>query len=88
MGNSYTLKNDNNDSSLKYFSDHSISEWSFAEFEASFNKDKPKPVNGAKIKNTYLSIMKNIQSFSNVPNFVKTKACRLLSSTESPQIKP
>lgn len=88
MGNLYTLENDNNDPSLKYISDHSISEWSFAEFEASFNKDKPKPANVAKIKNKYLSIMKNIQSFSNIPDFVKIEACRLLSSIESPQIKP
>jgi hypothetical protein len=35
-----------------------------------------------------LSIMKSILDSSTVPNFVKTKVHRLLSSLESPKTKP
>ena len=51
MDNTYKLKDDHkNCSFLKYFSDHPISEWSFIEFEAAVNKDKPIPPNATKAK--------------------------------------
>jgi hypothetical protein len=88
MNNTYKLKNDHkNCSSLKYFSDHPISEWSFIEFEAAVNKDKLIPPNATKTKKTYFSIMRNIQDSSTVPGFVKTEVHRLLSSLESPKTK-
>ena len=88
MNNRYKLKNYKKKPSLKYFADNRISEWSFKKFEASFNKNKTIPVNTAKIKNTYLTNMKNIQDLNDVPDFVKMEARRLLTLSESPETKP
>ncbi|KAG2234057.1 hypothetical protein INT48_006202 [Thamnidium elegans] len=85
MDKSYKLKNKTNNPYFKYFSDHPISKWSFAESEASFNKYKLYPANDAKIKNTYLSIVDSVQSSSDVPDFARIKARRFSSSLKSPE---
>lgn len=81
MDYSYRLKHDN--PSFKYFSDHPIIEWSFANFTRSFDDSKIKPTNFTKIKNTYISKMKDIQKLNDVPYFVKEEVRRLLSLIES-----
>ncbi|KAI8880659.1 hypothetical protein K501DRAFT_324882 [Backusella circina FSU 941] len=64
MDKTYKLTNEKNDPSLKYFSENPISDWSFAGYKASFNKAKARPVNAAKIKNTYLSLLERIQQLN------------------------
>ncbi|CEP07358.1 hypothetical protein [Parasitella parasitica] len=82
MDYSYKLKHGN--PSLEYFSDHPIIEWSFTDFARSFDDGKIKPTKFTKIKNTYISNIKDIQKL-NVPDFVKKEVRRLLSLIESPE---
>ncbi|OAC98167.1 hypothetical protein MUCCIDRAFT_115687 [Mucor lusitanicus CBS 277.49] len=88
MDKSYKLKSKTNNPYFEYFSNHPISEWSFPEFKASFNKDRLHPVNDTKIKNTYLSVMQSIQNSSDAPDFAKAEARRLSSSLKSPDSEP
>ncbi|CAO3648148.1 unnamed protein product [Mucor hiemalis] len=60
----------------------SISDWSFTVYKASFNKDKAKPANAAKIKNIYLSLLKKIQELNDVPDSVKAEIQCLSSALE------
>lgn len=61
----------------------------FAEFKASYNKDKLYyPANDTEIKNTYLSIMDGIQSSSVLPDFVRIEARRLSSALKTPETDP
>ncbi|KAG2215053.1 hypothetical protein INT46_008287 [Mucor plumbeus] len=85
MDNTYKLTNEKNDPSLKFFSENPISDWSFAKYETSFNKDKARSVNAAKIKNTYKSLLERIKELSDVPDFVKAEVHRLSLALESPK---
>ncbi|KAI9473812.1 MAG: hypothetical protein EXX96DRAFT_621443 [Benjaminiella poitrasii] len=64
---SFKLDYDGDDSVMRYFSEHPVSEWSYFEFEAAINKNKPIKPNEIKTKNAYLNAMKNVINDYDIP---------------------
>ncbi|CAO3703196.1 unnamed protein product [Rhizopus stolonifer] len=79
---SFKLDYDKNHPVSKYFSEHPVSEWSYVEFEAAINKDKPIKPNKNKTKNAYLNMMRILKNKDNIPEEVKTEIDRLLAANK------
>ncbi|KAG1292530.1 hypothetical protein G6F61_002269 [Rhizopus arrhizus] len=77
---SFKLDYDGNDSTTRYFSEHPVSEWSYLEFEATVNKNKPDKPSKNKTKNAYLNTLRILKNKSNIPENVKTEIDRLLAA--------
>lgn len=79
---SYKLKYNGDDATVKYFSEHPVSQWSFLEFEAAVNKNKSIKPNTSKTKSAYLNVMRLLNNSNDTPAEVKKEIGRLIDKTQ------